>query len=63
MKETFEDYLMEKHSEQYIGTDDAMVDDFNDWLTNLDPQEIIDYAELYGMKRFNAGMKEAVDMI
>jgi len=45
MKIDFEDYLMEKHSEQYIGLDDDMPDDFNDWLCQLDPQEIIDFAE------------------
>lgn len=31
-KYTFEDYLMEKHSEQYVGTKDTMVDDFNNWI-------------------------------
>jgi len=59
----FENYLQEKHSEQYVGIDDDMPDDFNDWLCALDPQEIIDYAELYGMGRFNAGLKEAQRMI
>ena len=53
---TFEDYLHEKHSKQYVGTDDCMIDDFNDWRCALDPQEIIDYAEVYGEKRFNDGL-------
>jgi len=34
-KRTFEDFLMEKHSEQYVGTDDMMPDDFPEWLENL----------------------------
>ena len=44
-KDTFEDYLQEKHCEQYIGTKDSMCDDFNDWLVDLDPQELIDYGD------------------
>ena len=46
----FEDYLQEKHSEQYIGLDDDMPDDFSDWLTNLDPQELIDYGQDFAEK-------------
>ena len=54
---TFENYLQEKHSEQYIGLDDDMPDDFGDWLCQLDPQEIIDYAEDYGQARYNEALK------
>lgn len=59
---TFEDYLQEKHADQYIGVG-GMPDDCNDWLCQLDPQELMDYGELYGMERFNAGLKEAQRMI
>ena len=31
----FENFLMEKHASQYVGTDDMMVDDFSNWLENL----------------------------
>lgn len=41
----FEDFLKEKHAENYMGTDDNMPDDFERWLSNLDPQELIDFAE------------------
>lgn len=54
---TFENYLQEKHSEQYVGLDDDMPDDFNDWLCALDPQEIIDYAEVWGLMRERDGLK------
>jgi len=47
MKKTFEDFLMDKHSEQYCGTDDLMIDDFNDWLVELQADEIIEYANKY----------------
>jgi len=46
----FEDYLQEKHSEQYVGLDDDMPDDFNDWLNSLDPQEMIDFGQKYAEK-------------
>lgn len=37
---TFNDYLQEKHAEEYI-----------DWLENLDYQKIIDYAEEFMSKK------------
>jgi len=43
----FEDYLGEKHAEQYTGLDDEMSDDFVDWMEQLDNQELIDYADEY----------------
>ena len=58
---TFEDYLQEKHSEQYYGLDDDMPDDYDDWVGNLDVQELIDFAELWGLIRNRDGYKEAGD--
>jgi len=43
----FEDFLMEKHSQQYIGTDDAMVDDFSKWLEDLSIDDWIKYGNKY----------------
>ena len=43
----FEDFLQDKHAEQYVGTDDMMIDDFEDWLLGLDIQEVIDWAEVW----------------
>lgn len=59
----FENYLREKHADQYVGLDDDMPDDFEDWVGNLDTQELIDHAEVYGLSRFNAGMKEVLDQM
>jgi len=61
MKIDFEDYLMEKHSEQYIGLDDDMPDDFNDWVYQLDPQEIIDFAQAYAKSVYYRGEKCGMD--
>ena len=47
---TFEDYLQEQHAKQYVETDEIMSDNYNDWLDNLDKQEVIDYAEKWGKK-------------
>jgi hypothetical protein len=41
----FEDYLINVHAKQYVGTDDNMPDAFDDWLSNLDCQEIIEYTQ------------------
>jgi hypothetical protein len=42
---TFEEYLREIHAEDYSGTDDDMPDAYEDWVSNLDAQEMFEYAE------------------
>lgn len=42
---TFEEYLVEKHAMQYYGTDDMMPDDYIDWISSLDIEEIIEWAQ------------------
>ena len=44
----FEEYLINKHAEQYRGTSDMLPDDYYDWFESLDPQEIVDYAQEWG---------------
>ena len=51
MKRTFEDFLMEQHALQYIGTKDTIVDDFSDWLQDLEIDDWIRYGERYGIER------------
>ncbi len=52
MKEqSFEDFLLEKHASQYIGTKDCMIDDSNEWLQDLSIDEVIEYAEKWLKKR------------
>ena len=46
----FEDYLMEVHGEQYVGTDDCMPDDFNKWIEDLGQDELIDYGNKFAKK-------------
>lgn len=47
MKNGFEDFLMEQHAEQYVGTGDMMIDDFNDWVTDLDVEELIKFGDKF----------------
>ena len=54
---SFDDYLQTIHGMQYTGTDDLMPDDFQDWLTELDPLEIIEYAEQWGKTLIKGGEK------
>jgi len=42
---TFEEYLQDKHAAQYQGLDDEMPDNFNEWLEDMGPDEMIEYAE------------------
>ncbi len=42
-----DDYIREIHSEQYLGTDDMMVDDYNDWIVCQDIDDIIKWAEVW----------------
>ncbi len=44
---TFEKYLQDKHADQYIGLDDEMPDDFNDWLQDLSVDEYLEYGDKY----------------
>ena len=47
MKKTFEDFLKEKHAEQYTGLDDNMPNDYIDWICKLDYGDIIKYVDEY----------------
>jgi len=43
----FEDFLYEQHAKQYTGIDDAMPDDWGEWVADLDPNELIQYADMW----------------
>lgn len=43
MKYPFEDFLRDKHAEEYKGLDDDMEEDFEAWLVNLEGEDYISY--------------------
>lgn len=45
---TFEQFLQDKHAEDYKGMKDKMTDDFNSWIANMDINECIELAEEWG---------------
>jgi len=49
---TFEDFLKEKHAEQYTGLDDEMIDNCGDWFYNeIRRQDIVKYADEYASQQ------------
>ncbi len=54
-KQTFEEYLKAKHTDDYMGTNDDMQDAFDTWLENLDTSDVMMYAETYGNKMYHLG--------
>lgn len=49
--QTFEEYLKDRHAEDYHGTDDDMPDAFDTWLVNLPVDRIIEFAEYWGRSK------------
>ena len=57
-KDDFEHFLQEIHGAQYIGTDDCMPDDFNDWLNDLSPDYWIEYGDKFAKRKFAELLKQ-----
>ena len=49
-EQDFEEFLMDKHGEDYTGTDDMMPDAFNDWIQDLEIEDFINYGNEYVQK-------------
>lgn len=47
MSRTFEDFLADEHGKQYVGTDDCMPDDFNEWLQDLSVDDWITFGDKF----------------
>jgi hypothetical protein len=58
----FEEYLQTIHGSQYRGLDDDMPDAFDNWIGELDTEELMEYAEqaiaFYEQKAINRTLKE-----
>lgn len=63
-KQTFEEFLAEKHVEmQPEILDDDIPDAFDAWMSDMEQDELVRLADLYGMSRYNSGLKEGSDLI
>lgn len=49
MNTTFEDFLMDVHAEQFEGIGDHMPDDYPEWISLLEIDEVIEYADKFIM--------------
>ena len=63
MKQTFENFLMEKHAEEYTGTKDCMIDNCNDWLCDLGPDDYLKYGDEFAEKKQKDFRKKALSQI
>ena len=52
---TFEEYLEQIHAEDYTGLDDDMPDRFDSWLTDLQVDDLMTYAQEWGDTRYKEG--------
>ena len=50
-KVTFEDFLMEKHSEDCKGIKWALIDVFSDWFANLSEEKLIAYGDMFAKEQ------------
>lgn len=57
----FETFLIDKHASQYHGLDDDMPDDYNDWLQDLDHDEIIEFVGEFMLSRTSPKMLKPLD--
>lgn len=61
MTNLFENYLKEAHAKQYFGIDDDMPDAFENWLSNLDIEELLQYGHDAIMKTVKAIAKLEIE--
>lgn len=56
----FEEFLQEKHAENYTGTDDDMPDSFDHWLVELDYEDWLRYGEEFNKQQLKKLIEDAV---
>jgi len=57
----FEDFMQEKHCEQFIGTKDMLVDNFPEWLEDLDWDDWFKFGDMYSCQRVSTSVKQLRD--
>ena len=56
MNNTFEEYLRNVFAEQYEGLDDEMPDAEAEWFSDLDPLDVIEWADRWAEKEYARGV-------
>jgi uncharacterized protein (DUF2164 family) len=56
---SFEDFLIDRHADQYVGLDDEMPDDCDNWIGNLDSDELTQLADKFGEAQYKRGLEDA----
>ncbi len=59
--QTFTEFLMDIHATQYAGLDDEMPDDWEQWLSDLDVDELINYADKHAQNTSKIAMDNAFE--
>lgn len=54
----FESYLQDVFAEDYHGCDDDLPDAFEGWLANIEQDEMMELAEEFGQRQYEAGLAE-----
>ena len=57
----FEDFLQEKHAEEYEGIKDNMSDAFEEWLGELGVDDFIKYSDEYRKQTLTQAIKKIKD--
>ena len=62
-KTTFESYLQDWFMKDYNGDKDHFEGEYDKWLSELDTQEVMEYAEIYGKKMYVEGMDRVLEVM
>ena len=54
MEHNFESFLADIHGKQFIGTKDTIIEDYEQWLQDLSPEEWIKFGDKYSKKCMNS---------
>lgn len=63
MDKSFTKFLQDIHAKDYHGLDDDMPDAFDAWLTDLQVDIMIAYAESFALKRVQSEVQEVFDRL
>lgn len=59
---TFTEFMQERHGNIFpMLLDDDLPDHFNDWIGNLQVDDLIDYADFYGREQLIVGNEMALN--